>query len=106
MLSTMALVFDELQVPFESAHFCNRNVALFQKEGGSCYTMESSKLITTLGTKQFSYRLSVSWDAGEENDPLSLQGTPEYTLTVTTHIKNLLQCCLSMQTGSEVGSLM
>ena len=76
-----------------------------RKKAESCYTTESSKLISTLGTKQFPYRLSVSWDAGE-NDPLSLQGTPEYTLTVTTHIKNLLQCCVSMQAGSEVGSLM
>ena len=56
--------------------------------------------------KQFPYRFSVSWDAREESDPLSLQGTPEYTLTVMTHIKNLLQCCVSMQTGSELGSLM
>ena len=31
------------------------------------------------GHQKFPYRLSVSWDAGEENDPLSLQGTPEYT---------------------------
>ena len=45
-------------------------------------------------SNQNKYRLSVSWDAGEENDPLSLQGIPEYTLTVTTHIKNLLQCCV------------
>ena len=31
------------------------------------------------GHQKFPYRLSVNWDAAEENDPLSLQGTPEYT---------------------------
>ena len=30
------------------------------------------------GHQKFPNRLSISWDAGEENDPLSLQGTPEY----------------------------
>ena len=91
--------FSQLTFATEMLH-CSR------KKAGSCYSTESSKLISTLGMKQFPYRFSVSWDAREESDPLSLQGTPEYTLTVMTHIKNLLQCCVSMQTGSELGSLM
>ena len=46
--------------------------------------------------------LSVSWDAGDENDPLPSQGTPEYTLTMTTHVENLLQRFMSTQTTTLV----
>ena len=50
--------------------------------------------------------LSVGWDAEEELDPLPARGTPEYTETVTRHIENLLQCYVSVQTTTQVGSLL
>ena len=50
--------------------------------------------------------LSVGWDAEEELDPLPSRGTPEYTETVTRHIENLLQCYVSVQTTTQVGSLL
>ena len=49
--------------------------------------------------------LSVSWDVWEDNDPLPSQGTLEYTSTVTRNVKNLLQCYVSTQATTQVGSL-
>ena len=50
--------------------------------------------------------LFVGWDAEKELDPLPSRGTPEYTETVTRHIENLLQCYVSVQTTTQVGSLL
>lgn len=50
--------------------------------------------------------LSVGWDAEEELEPLPSRGTPEHAETVTRHIENLLQCYVSVQTTTQVGSLL
>ena len=58
------------------------------------------------GEDSSSDELSVGWDNEEELDPLPSQRTPEYTETVTRHIENLLQCYVSVQTTTQVGSLL
>ena len=48
----------------------------------------------------------LGWDAEEELEPLPSRGTPEHAETVTRHIENLLQCYVSVQTTTQVGSLL
>ena len=51
-------------------------------------------------------QISVGWDATDEIETLPVQGTAELATTVTRHVNNLVQCYVSMQTATQVGSHM
>lgn len=50
--------------------------------------------------------ISVGWDATEENETLPVHGTDEHTLTVARHVDHLVRCYVSVQTSTQVGSVM
>lgn len=49
--------------------------------------------------------ISVAWDATVENETLPVEGTDEHSETVRRHVDHLVRCYVSLQTATQVGSL-